>query len=349
MKKVFFALVLICLSGCGNNVEKEPTSENPLASTSEKEDTSSFFIGKDYLIDDQHSYIGFKIKYFGFSPVRGRFNEFDGTVFYDPENVNNTSMSIFINVNSINTGNERRDNDLITGTSWFNEIEFKYITFESHEVTLNEDGSFLLEGDFTMNGITMNITIPFEKPTSISMDWAANEQVDYSGKITINRKDFGVYGGDFWDSLLEKGVTQLSDEVEIELDIHTRRGDYQERYAALEEDNVRKIVLDVFKGSGAEDGVNKIETLHKNEETALSSGALTTIGKTLQTWEMYEEAIVLFMKGTELYPDKASLHTNLGISYLLNNQEEKAIKQLKIALEMDPANSRAAAYLKLLE
>lgn len=346
MKKLILILLVFTFFGCKNETASEDSKPEIVTDNIDNFDSSQF-IGKDYIIDDQHSYIGFKIKYFGFSPVRGRFDTFDGTVFYSPDHLSHLDISVAIDVNSINTGNERRDNDLITGEGWFKEKEFPKITFSTISSEANADGSFQLTGHFSMNGITKKLTIPFGVPTSISRDWAANEQVDYSGKITLNRKDFGVFGGDFWDTVLEDGLTQLSDEVEIELDIHTRRGDYEARYAELEVDNMRKVLIDLFKAEGTEAALKKLETLQSNEETALSSGALNTIGKTLLAWKMYPEAIALFEKGSTYYPEKSLFYNNQGVANLHLKQLKKAREFFQKAMSIDSANTTAKSYLKL--
>ncbi len=348
MKNITILLLLLVIFGCKNDSPKEETSEKQELAITQTEFDPYEIAGQDYFLDDQHSYIGFKIKYFGFSPVRGRFNTFNGSAFYHPDAVGSTQMTLFIDVNSINTGNERRDKDLITGTGWFNETEFPHISFRSKNTKVNEDGSFQLSGDFTMNGVSREIEIPFEKPTNISRDYAANEQVDYSGKLTINRKDYGVIGDDFWDTVLENGLTQLSDEVEIELDIHTRRGDYLKRFEELEYDNVRKIVLDAFQENGLEAGMAAITTRQKAKDNSLTSGALTTIGKTLIARKKYDEALAVFQNASNYFPEKALHQINIAITYLLKKDGAKALQFFNIAMEMDPTNATAAAYLDLL-
>ncbi|MEM7087234.1 MAG: YceI family protein [Bacteroidota bacterium] len=348
MKKLILLLFVVAFFSCKNDITSEDAKNEVIATSVDTFDTSQF-IGKDYIIDDQHSYIGFKIKYFGFSPVRGRFDTFDGNVFYDPAQLNHVDISVVIDVNSINTGNERRDNDLITSEGWFKEKEFPNISFETISSEATGDGSFELTGHFSMNGVTKVLTIPFGPPTAISHDWAANEQVDYSGKITLKRKDYNVMGGDFWDTVMEDGLTQLSDEVEIELDIHTRRGDYQARYDQLENENVRKIIADLFKTEGSQSALMKLDTLQSNEETALSAGALNTVGKTLLAWQMYQEAHELFKKGSDLYPDRSLFHNNQGVANLYMQQPEIAKQNFLKALQIDSTNMRAKSYLRLLK
>lgn len=340
-------LFLSCVLGCQNDT-KAPHS-NAVVTPSEVKITTNntLFIGSDFLLDDQHSYIGFKIKYFGFSPVRGRFDRFNGIVFYDPENIDATTMNAIIWVNSINTGNETRDADLITETAWFNEAEYPFITFQSKSATENPDGSFILNGILSLNGITKEIAIPFDKPTAVSRDWAFNEQVDYSARFTLKRKDYEVHGGDFWDSIMENGLTQLSDEVEIELDLHTRRADYKKRYADLEEENVRKIVLDTIKSEGIAAGISYIDFIGNTPDSPFTVGAFSTISNTLISWDMYAEARSIIEKALQWYPESASLYNQLGVVHLKLGSKEEARKNFEKAAKFEPDNAKSAAYLDL--
>jgi len=348
MKNWIFLLLILGTISCKNetNEASDPEKTETIVASTTFDPTE--IAGEDYFLDDQHSYIGFKIKYFGFSPVRGRFNTFDGAVFYDPNAVANTSMTLFIDVNSINTGNERRDKDLITGEGWFNETEYPHISFRSKKTEVNEDGSFQLIGDFTMNGVTKEMSIPFDTPTKVSRDYAANEQVDFSGELSLNRKDYGVNGDEFWDTVLENGLTQLSNAVEIELDIHTRRGDYLKRYEDLEPDNVRKIILDEFANNGLDAGMSTLITLSSEEESKVSSGALTTIGNTLISRNNHEAAREVFKYGANAFPEKESFQINTAVVYLLLQDRKTAKEYLYKALEMNPTNAKAVGYLSLL-
>ncbi|MDZ7650338.1 MAG: hypothetical protein U5K54_26135 [Cytophagales bacterium] len=72
------ALLVVFFASCTTNQNNEKIDNQNYI----KPDLKNL-IGHDFLIDDQHSYIGFRIEYFGNSKVRGRFDEFNGTVFYD--------------------------------------------------------------------------------------------------------------------------------------------------------------------------------------------------------------------------------------------------------------------------
>jgi len=341
----FWTLVLLVSIGCESKTESSSQRGGYLPA--ETSITSEELIGRDYLIDAQHSYLGFKIKYFGFSPVRGRFNEFDGTLFYEGDSPASLSVSVFIDVSTINTGNETRDNDLIKEGSWFDVATYPFANFQSTELQPLENGGFLLGGVLTIKGISKEVSIEFEPPTGISRDWAMNEQIDFSGKLTLNRQDFGVYGGDFWSTIMEDGLTQLSDEVEIELDLHCRRPVYKARYDSADVTDIDKVILDHIKAKGVVSGLAMIDSMAK--AGAITTGKLSTIGYTLQEWEMPDEAQLVFKKKKELYGASAIVFNQLGINRLLKSEFDQAQHYFGQALKEDSLNSRATEYLKLIK
>lgn len=346
MKSLILLTLLTILSSCNN---EKGESKNSFSDVLLENEPVNFkqLIGGDFLIDNQHSYLGFKIKYFGFSPVRGRFNEFDGTLFYNDSSITSLSTSVFIDVNTINTGNDRRDNDLKSEGSWFDLANYPTISFKSTQVLPKDDGAFDLIGDLTIKGITLSDTISFIKPSNSSKDWAGNDQVDFSGSITINRQDYKVFGGDFWSSVMENGLTQLSDEVEIEIEIHCRKADYQLRYDTADSLDLNKKVLDVIKSKGIDQGLTKIVNLHQNGQ--LTAGKLSSIGYTLNVWGLHEQALAIFKKRLELYPNLNTTWNQLGITNLYLNNIQEAEKNFQIVLETESNDSRAFEYKRLIK
>ncbi len=339
-------IILIAFSGC--QPEKEDTTEGEVLSVGRTELINH--IGKDFLIDDQHSYIGFKIKYFGFSPVRGRFDNFDGTVFYDPSNLASLSVSLVIDVKSINTGVEMRDDDLQTdGPGWFNVKDFPQIHFTSNEVMAHKDSTFSLLGDLTMNGITKPVSAHFTHTTAMSRDSWANDQVDFSGTLTLNRQDFEVFGGDFWSSIMENGVTQLSDDVEIEIDIHTRRTNYLDRMATEDSSNIRVSIPELVNTQGISAGIQELKRLKNLPDSPVSSGAMSTIGYTLVAQNKLAEAKAVFLLRQEMYPGRVTSHDQLGIVSLIQGKFPEATNLFLLSASEDSTRSRPLEYLKLID
>ncbi len=341
---LFFTLLIYACSA--PNEQSTVVSDGEGQLENGKTDLRSF-IGKDYLIDDQHSYLGFRIKYFGFSPVRGRFDSFDGTLMYDPDNISSLSVTIFVDVSSINTGNKRRDDDLRSTDSWFDAPNHSTITFTSQKVIPKSDGGFDLIGEISAKGVTQIDTISFSAPTALSEDFAKNQQVDFSGKITLNRQDFGIFGGDFWSSVMENGLTQLSDEVEIELDMHCRRANYQARYENYDPSDVNKILLDRISNDSFESGMQLIDSLNSNG--LISAGKLSSVGYTLNEWKRHADAKIVFEKRQELFPGRSSTLNQLGITHLFLEDYASARSSFQQAFEMDSSDSRSHEYLRLLD
>ena len=81
-------------------------------------------------IDPLHSEVLFKIKHLVISTVTGSFTKFEGNVNSTGEDFENAQINFSIDVNSIHTGQEQRDEHL--KNSDFFEIEkYPAISFES--------------------------------------------------------------------------------------------------------------------------------------------------------------------------------------------------------------------------
>src|SRR5437763_13495528 len=82
-----------------------------------------------YTIDPVHSNVGFSIRHF-VSKVSGKFSKFTGTVTVDRDNPQNSRAEASIDVASINTDNEKRDNHL-RSADFFDAAKYPKITFKS--------------------------------------------------------------------------------------------------------------------------------------------------------------------------------------------------------------------------
>ena len=161
---IFFALMVLVSCDSKKGSYKKVTADiEPLVLSN-----PDSLIGREYRIDAVHSYLGFKIKYFGFSPVRGRFEDFQGYVFYDDENLSSLSVTLQIDASTINTANERRDNDLTREGAWFDVKNHPHMLFQSKRVKSYLDGHFDLIGDLTIKGITKRDTFRFDPPTPVT-------------------------------------------------------------------------------------------------------------------------------------------------------------------------------------
>ena len=169
-----------------------------------------------FKIDPGHSLVGFNVRHF-FSRTPGRFKEFSGTIQFDEKNLAASSVEVTIQAASINTENERRDNDL-RSPNFFNTDTFPTLTFKSTKVVPGPEKSFLIYGDLTIRGITKPVTLEstLMGVGQVGMGGRPPRTIaGFEAKTTINRKDFGIV----WNRTLDQGGTMLGDEVAITLQI----------------------------------------------------------------------------------------------------------------------------------
>lgn len=166
----------------------------------------------DYTIDPSHSRLGFTARHAMVTKVRGQFKDFAGTAHVDTANPSASSVSITVQVASVDTGSADRDGHL-KSADFFDAENKPEITFTSTSV--ERDGSeWHITGDLTINGTTKSVTIPFEE-TGSAQDPFGNVRIGFEGRTTVNRKDFGLT----WNAALETGGVLVSDKIVLEFDV----------------------------------------------------------------------------------------------------------------------------------
>ena len=166
-------------------------------------------------IDAGHSDISFRIRHF-MSRVRGTFRQWEGTITGDSTNWANASVSVTIQTSSIDTGHERRDNDL-RSDNFFDAANHPTITFTSTKVEV-VGGELRITGDLTIRGVTKPVVLTGRFLGS-SASGQGRTRVGFEATTRIDRTDYGVR----WNRALEGGGVMLGDEVEIELAVEAVR------------------------------------------------------------------------------------------------------------------------------
>jgi polyisoprenoid-binding protein YceI len=166
-----------------------------------------------YVLDPTHTRVGFVARHAMVTKVRGQFNEFEGSAVVDAADFARSSVSLTIQVASIDTRNEQRDGHLRSNDFLAME-EFPQITFVSTGVVQNGPTDLDVTGDLTIKGVTNSVTIPFEFEGAAT-DPFGNARVGFEGSVVINRKDYGVT----WNAALETGGVLVSDKITLEFEV----------------------------------------------------------------------------------------------------------------------------------
>ena len=166
-----------------------------------------------YSVDTAHSDIAFKVRHMGISNVTGKFEKFGGTFSVDPKNIKATTGNLTIDVNSVYTGNAKRDGHL-KSDDFFDAASHPTMTFVSKEVKdVNEkDSTATLVGDLTIRGVTKPVSLKI-KGGGIMNDGWGNERAAFTANGKINRFDYGLK----WNKTVEAGGLVVAPEVELNL------------------------------------------------------------------------------------------------------------------------------------
>lgn len=146
------------------------------------------YIAGTWDLDPVHSTIGFVARHLMVSKVRGQFTSFEAQIVTAPNPLESTAAAT-IDLSSVSTGNEMRDNDL-RSTNFFDVASHPKMTFTSTAVRLDE-GTFLVDGDLTIRGVTKPVTLAVEV-NGFGPDPFGGTRAGFSAIGEINRADFGV-------------------------------------------------------------------------------------------------------------------------------------------------------------
>lgn len=159
--------------------------------------------------DTSHSNVRFAISHMVISEVEGNFSSFEGSVTTSKEDFSNAEISFVIDVSSINTGDKNRDEHLIGG-DFFDVVKFPSIEFKSKSMEKISDNKFKLTGDFTMHGVTREITLDAKYGGTIKDPWG-NTKAGFKITGTINRILWGLK----YNSTMDTGGLMIGEEIEI--------------------------------------------------------------------------------------------------------------------------------------
>ncbi|MGZ6964335.1 MAG: YceI family protein [Acidimicrobiia bacterium] len=173
-------------------------------------------IAGDYTLDPAHSHLGFSARHAMVTTVHGAFNTFEGSAHIDTFNPALSTVSVKIDVTSVDTGDVARDGHLLSD-DFLSAKEDPYITFESTAISC--DGTaWEITGDLTIKGVSHPLTVPFEL-TGSAKDPYGNMRVGFEGATSINRSDWGLT----FNAALETGGVLLSDLIKLDVDISAIR------------------------------------------------------------------------------------------------------------------------------
>jgi polyisoprenoid-binding protein YceI len=169
------------------------------------------YVAGTWEIDPVHSEVGFVARHMMVSKVRGRFTSFSGELVLGEDPLQ-SSVTATIDLTSIQTGNEQRDQH-IRSADFFEVDKYKTMTYRSTGVRPEGD-HYLLEGELTLKDVTKPVELTLEL-NGFGPDPFGGTRAGFTATGEINRRDFGVN----FSAPMETGGVVVSDKVAIQLEI----------------------------------------------------------------------------------------------------------------------------------
>jgi len=141
-------------------------------------------------LDRNHSTLGFRVPIVhGLGTVTGKFTDWSVDLFWDENDLDNSSVSVEIQTASVDTGIDGRDSDL-RSDSFFNSQVYPAITFTSSSIS-GGPFEYKVDGTFTMLGVSKNITLSLDVRS-----WSDSDDDDgwtaFRVNYTLDRTDYGM-------------------------------------------------------------------------------------------------------------------------------------------------------------
>ncbi len=167
----------------------------------------------NWKVDASHSKMGFSVTHLMVSETEGKFKVYEGSVASKTEtDFTDAKIEFSVDVNSINTDDEKRDGHL-KGPDFFDAEKFPKMIFKASSMKAGKvKGTYDLEGDLTMHCVTKKVKLVAVGASKTVKDPWGN--IKYAFKVTgkINRTDFGLK----WNAVLEAGGVVVSEDVKID-------------------------------------------------------------------------------------------------------------------------------------
>ncbi|MFD2444421.1 YceI family protein [Bacillus sp. CGMCC 1.16607] len=170
-----------------------------------------------WALDAAHSSVDFSVRHMMIAKVKGSFNDFNATIEADPTDLTTANIQFTVNLSSVDTRNEDRDNHLRSG-DFFDVENHPSMTFVSTTIVKTGDGEYDVTGDLTIRGVTRPETFVVTYEGTGKDPWG-NEKVGFNAEGKIKRSEFGLT----WNAALETGGVLVGDEIKVSLEIQAAK------------------------------------------------------------------------------------------------------------------------------
>lgn len=158
-----------------------------------------------YSLDKSHASLLFKVPHMGLSSYVGRFNDFDASLDFDPEDIANAKLDAIIEIDSLDINDPGLKEDLMDGT-WFDQPRYPQAVFSTLSVTPLSNSEFEFVGNLDWRGVINPISLVVTFHGGADNMLTGYYTLGFSAKGSFSRSDFGM----------DAYIPMVGDLVEIE-------------------------------------------------------------------------------------------------------------------------------------
>jgi polyisoprenoid-binding protein YceI len=170
-----------------------------------------------YQVERPHSQVLFALTHIGLTEYYGRFDRVSGTLTFDPAAPEKSSVSIAIDMSSVDTPSTGLVRELLS-SDVFDARTFPFATFKSTAITRTGADTGRIDGELKLHGVTKPVTLDVVFNGVEANPIGTTQVMGFHATTTLKRTDFGIQGMD-WEPLVGDDV-KLTIEVLFEQEPH---------------------------------------------------------------------------------------------------------------------------------
>lgn len=147
--------------------------------------------GVTYKLDPGHTNVIASWSHFGYSHPSANFGEANGTLVYDADAPEKSSVEVTLPLSALNTFVPALDEHL-KRADFFDAAKFPVATYKSTGVQLVGIGMMQVNGTLTIKGVSRPVTLSVKLNHAGTHPMTKQEAIGFDATATIKRSDFGM-------------------------------------------------------------------------------------------------------------------------------------------------------------
>ena len=159
-----------------------------------------------YTIDPTHTVVLATWNHFGYSNPSANFGDASGTIVYDAEAPEKSSVEVVLPMSGIDSFVPKLDEHL-KSADFFDAGQFPQATFKSTSVRATGEGRLEVTGNLELHGVTRPVVLDVTLNKAAPHPMGKTPTIGFDASTTIKRSEFGI----------DKYVPMVSDEIALRI------------------------------------------------------------------------------------------------------------------------------------